>query len=43
MCAMHVLEDVHESLAVQGSESRDVWLVAAEGILRSDGVEGMGQ
>ena len=38
---MHILR-VHGNLAVQSSESKDVRLVAAEGILRSDEVEGAG-
>jgi len=39
--AMHVL--MHENLAAEDSELKDVQLVAAEGILGGDGVEGVGQ
>ncbi len=40
MIAMHVL--VHESLAAEGLELDNVYLIAADGLLRSEEVEGVG-
>jgi len=39
--AMHVL--MHENLAAEDSELKDIRHVAAKGVHRGDGVEGMGR